>query len=143
MATSVRVAMERSATGRAADTALARVDACVAGLVSRSRLRPPGARPRAVRSGVWSLRDARELAPEGEAETGSRLEAEVGYGLAVLGGRAVATPWAGMTRSKTDETLRLAQRLAMGASEWRAARSPVPRPGVGGRPASGGMTGSA
>ena len=45
----------------------------------------------------------------------------MGYGFAVLGGRAVATPWAGMTRSETDETLRLGQRLKMGASQWRLA----------------------
>ena len=69
---------------------------------------------------LWSHRDARAFAPEGETEAGagSRLEAELGYGFAVLGGRAVATPWAGMTRSETDETLRLGQRLTMGASQW-------------------------
>ena len=69
---------------------------------------------------LWSHRDARAFAPEGETEAGagSRLEAELGYGFAVLGGRAVATPWAGMTRSEADETLRLGQRLTMGASQW-------------------------
>ena len=30
----------------------------------------------------------------------------------------MATPWAGMTRFETDETLRLGQRLTMGASQW-------------------------
>ena len=69
---------------------------------------------------LWSHRDARAFAPEGETEAGagSRLEAELGYGFSVLGGRAVATPWAGMTRSEADETLRLGQRLTMGASQW-------------------------
>ena len=69
---------------------------------------------------LWSHRDARAFAPEGETEAGagSRLEAELGYGFAVLGGRAVATPWAGMTRSEADETLRLGQRLKVGPAEW-------------------------
>ena len=69
---------------------------------------------------LWSHGDARAFAPEGETEAGagSRIEAELGYGFAVLGGRAVATPWAGMTRSGADETLRLGQRLTMGASQW-------------------------
>ena len=68
---------------------------------------------------LWSHRDARGFAPEDETGTRSRLEAELGYGFSVLGGRAVATPWAGLTRSETDETLRLGQRLRAGASEWR------------------------
>ena len=68
---------------------------------------------------LWSHRDARAFAPDAETEAGSRLEAEVGYGFSVFDGRAVATPWAGLTRSETDETLRLGQRLTMGASEWR------------------------
>ena len=68
---------------------------------------------------LWSHRDARAFAPENETQAGSRLEAELGYGFSVLGGRAVATPWAGMTRSETGETLRLGQRLKMGPSEWR------------------------
>ena len=67
---------------------------------------------------LWSLGDARGLAANDAADPGSRLEAELGYGLSVLGGRAVATPWAGMTRSGGSETLRLGQRLSKGASEW-------------------------
>ena len=43
-----------------------------------------------------------------------------GFGLAVLCGRAVVTPWVGLSRSETSETLRLGQRLKLGrASEWR------------------------
>ena len=69
---------------------------------------------------LWSLRDARQLAPEGTvSEAGSRLEAELGYGFAVLGDRGVATPYAGLSRSQTGETLRLGQSLRMGASQWK------------------------
>ena len=68
---------------------------------------------------LWGLRDARGLAPDAETRAGSRLEAELGYGFAVLDGRGVATPFAGLSRSETGETLRLGQSLRMGASEWR------------------------
>ena len=68
---------------------------------------------------LWGLRDAGALAPEGEAfEADQRLEAEIGYGFSVLGGRGVAIPYAGMTRTETDEAYRLGQRLKMGASQW-------------------------
>ena len=67
---------------------------------------------------LWSHRDARAFAPGAETEAGSRLDAELGYGFSVLDGRAVATPHVGLTRSETDETLRLGQRLKLGASEW-------------------------
>ena len=72
---------------------------------------------------LWSLRDARELAPEDEPESGSRLEAELGYGFSVLDGRAVATPWVGMTRSETGGTLRLGQRLKRWAPRSGASRA--------------------
>ena len=68
---------------------------------------------------LWSLRDARGLAPDAEAQAGSRLEAELGYGFAVLGDRGVATPYAGLSRSETGETLRLGQSLRLGASQWK------------------------
>ena len=68
---------------------------------------------------LWSLTDARQLAPEGEvADPASRVEAEMGYGFSVLGGRAVATPHAGWSRSGESESWHLGQRLALGASEW-------------------------
>ena len=51
-------------------------------------------------------------------EPGSRLDAEVGYGFSVLGGRAVATPNAGWSRSGESETVRLGQRMRFGASQW-------------------------
>ena len=68
---------------------------------------------------LWGLGDARGLAPDAEAPAGSRLEAELGYGFAVIGGRGVATPYAGLSRSETGETLRLGQRLRTGASQWK------------------------
>ena len=69
---------------------------------------------------LWGLGDARGLAPEAEAQAGSRLEAGLGYGFAVLGDRGVATPYAGLSRSETGETFKLGQRLRLGrASEWR------------------------
>ena len=69
---------------------------------------------------LWGLGDARGLAPEAEVQAGSRLEAELGYGFAVLGDRGVATPYAGLSRSETGETFKLGQRLRLGrASEWR------------------------
>ena len=68
---------------------------------------------------LWSLRDARGLAPDAEAPGGSRLEAELGYGFAVFGDRGVATPYAGLSRSETGETLRLGQSLRLGASQWK------------------------
>ena len=68
---------------------------------------------------LWGMRDARGLAPGDAAfEPGRRLDAELGYGFSVLDDRAVATPYAGMSRSETSETLRLGQRLKMGPSEW-------------------------
>ena len=69
---------------------------------------------------LWGLRDARDLAPDAEPGAESRLEAELGYGFPALGGRGVATPYAGLSRSETGGTLRLGQRLELGrASEWR------------------------
>ncbi|MCY4479509.1 MAG: autotransporter outer membrane beta-barrel domain-containing protein, partial [Rhodospirillales bacterium] len=54
----------------------------------------------------------------GEAEPGSRLVADLGYGFAVLDGRGVATPQVGWSRDGENETLRLGQRLTLGSSEW-------------------------
>ena len=68
---------------------------------------------------LWSAGDARGLAPDGAADPESRLEAEVGYGISVLGGRGVATPHAGWSRAGESEALRLGQRLEIGTSEWR------------------------
>ena len=61
---------------------------------------------------------ARERASAFEPER--RLDAELGYGLSVLDGRGVATPYAGWSQAGERETLRLGQRLRLGqAAEWR------------------------
>ena len=68
---------------------------------------------------LWSAADARGLGRADDASApGGRLDAEVGYGFTVLGGRAVATPHAAWSRSKGSETLRLGQRLKLGGSQW-------------------------
>ena len=49
----------------------------------------------------------------------ARLDAELGYGLSVLDGRAVAIPHVGMSRGDDGRTLRLGNRLRLGrSSEW-------------------------
>ena len=68
---------------------------------------------------LWSAGDARGLAPDGAADPGERLDAELAYGFSVFGGRGVAMPLAGWSRSGGSEALRLGQRLKLGASEWR------------------------
>ena len=68
---------------------------------------------------LWSAADARGLGRADDVSApGGRLDAEVGYGFTVLGGRAVATPHAAWSRSKGSETLRLGQRLKLGGSQW-------------------------
>ena len=68
---------------------------------------------------LWSAGDARGLGARDDAfEPRSRLEAEVGYGFSVFGGRGVATPQAAWSRAERSATLRLGQRLKLGVSEW-------------------------
>ena len=69
---------------------------------------------------LWSLDDARGLGAQDDTfEAESRLEAEVGYGISVFGGQGMATPHAGWSRAGETETVRLGQRLKLGASQWR------------------------
>ena len=70
---------------------------------------------------MWSHDDARGLAAAagtGRFEPVSRLEAEIGHGFAVFGGRGTATPHAGLSRSGGSQTRRLGQRLELGPSRW-------------------------
>ena len=68
---------------------------------------------------LWSHDDARGLAAgAGRFEPASRLEAEIGHGFAVFGGRGTATPHAGLSRSGGSQTRRLGQRLELGPSRW-------------------------
>ena len=46
---------------------------------------------------LWSLRDARGLAPDGGAEAGRRIEAELGYGFGLGVTPGVLTPFAGLS----------------------------------------------
>ena len=68
---------------------------------------------------LWSAGDARGLAPDSAIDPENRLEAEVGYGIPVFGGRGVTTPHVGWSRTGKTETLRLGQRLELGTSRWR------------------------
>ena len=68
---------------------------------------------------LWSADDARGLGARDETfEAESRLEAAAGYGFPVRDGRGLATTVAGLSRSGESETLRLGQRLKLGASQW-------------------------
>ncbi len=76
---------------------------------------------------LWSLRDARGLARDGEFEAGDRLEAEVGYGLGLVGAPGVLTPYAGLSLvDGRGRKLRGGARWRMGpgaALELEAART--------------------
>ena len=62
---------------------------------------------------LWGLGDARGLAPDGEFEAGSRLDAELGYGLRASPG--VVTPFAGLgVADGGARTLRLGARWTLG-----------------------------
>ena len=52
---------------------------------------------------LWSAADADGLAPDTGFEAGSRLEAELGYGLGGPRGLGVATPWAGLGLANEGE----------------------------------------
>ena len=52
---------------------------------------------------LWSMQNARRLTPNGDRETGGRLEAEIGYGVGMSGGRGVLTPYTGLSLSDDGE----------------------------------------
>ena len=60
---------------------------------------------------LWSARDARGLAPEGQFEAGQRLEGELGYGLGLFGDRFTGTPNVGFGFSDTARDYRIGWRL--------------------------------
>ena len=60
---------------------------------------------------LWSARDARGLAPEGEFEAGQSLQGELGYGLGLFGDRFTGTPNVGFGLSDTARDYRLGWRL--------------------------------
>ena len=61
---------------------------------------------------LWMLPDAHAMAPDGDAPLSRRLDAEVGYGMALFGGGFTGTPHVGMGLSDTARELRLGWRLA-------------------------------
>ena len=75
------------------------------------RLAPTWGVPSSGAERLWSARDARGLAPEGEFTPESRLEGEVGYGVALFGGAFTGTPYAGLGLSDTARDYRLGWRL--------------------------------
>ena len=60
---------------------------------------------------LWGLDDTRGLAPEGEFEAGRRIDARVGYGLPVFGGRFTGTPEFGLGLSDGNRDYRIGWRL--------------------------------
>ena len=61
---------------------------------------------------LWGLDDTRGLAPEGEFEAGRRIDARVGYGLPVSGGRFTGTPEFGLGVSDGAREYRIGWRLS-------------------------------
>ncbi len=61
---------------------------------------------------LWMLPDASGLAANDDAPLSSRLDAEMGYGIALFGGGFTGTPHVGMGLSDTARELRLGWRLA-------------------------------
>ena len=61
---------------------------------------------------LWMLPDAHAMAPNEDAPLSQRLDAEVGYGIALFGGGFTGTPNVGMGLSDTARELRLGWRLA-------------------------------
>ena len=72
----------------------------------------------AAASGVdrlWSIQDTSRLTPNSDPEPGGRLEAEIGYGMGMPGGRGVLTPYTGLSLSNDGErTYRLGGRWNVG-----------------------------
>ena len=97
-----------------------RIDPGASGRGLSLTLRPTWGAASSGTERLWGLRDASGLASDGEFEPERRLDAELGYGLSVLDGRGVATPYAGWSQAGERETLRLGQRLRLGqGTEWR------------------------
>ena len=65
---------------------------------------------------LWALPDAQSLAANGEATPSSRLDTEVGYGLAVFGGGFTGMPNVGLGLSDTARDWRLGWRLTPAAA---------------------------
>ena len=60
---------------------------------------------------LWALPDASRLTAAGEAVPSSRLDAELGYGIGLLGGAFTGTPHVGFGLADTARELRMGWRL--------------------------------
>ena len=97
----------------------------------------------AASSGVdrlWSLQDARGLAPEGEFEAARSLEAQIGYGSGAFGDHGLAKPYAGLSlgeggartwRGGVRWTLGQSLDLGLEGSRVEAANDNDPDHGIG------------
>ena len=65
---------------------------------------------------LWMLPDVSGLAANGGADRSGRLDAEVGYGLALFGGGFTGTPHVGLGLSETDREVRMGWRLSPAGS---------------------------
>ena len=65
---------------------------------------------------LWSAGDATALAVDEDVEAKGRLEATVGYGMPVLGGRYTGTPELGLGLSQSGRDWRLGWRLGFAGS---------------------------
>ena len=65
---------------------------------------------------LWMLPDASALTTDEDTVPSSRLDAEVGYGLAVFGGSFTGTPHVGLGLSEAGRDWRVGWRLSSGAS---------------------------
>ena len=72
-----------------------RIDPGASGRGLSLTLRPTWGAASSGTERLWGLRDASGLGASEAFEPERRLDAELGYGLSVLGGRGVATPYAG------------------------------------------------
>ena len=75
------------------------------------RLAPAWGTPSSGVDRLWSARDAAGLAPGGEFEAGHRLDAELGYGIAMFGGGFTGTPYLGFGLADGGRDYRLGWRL--------------------------------
>ncbi|MDE2791315.1 MAG: SwmB domain-containing protein, partial [Paracoccaceae bacterium] len=65
---------------------------------------------------LWMLPDVSGLAANGGADPSGRLDAELGYGLALFGGGFTGTPHVGLGLSETDREVRMGWRLSPAGS---------------------------
>ncbi|MCY4489215.1 MAG: hypothetical protein OXF11_19150, partial [Deltaproteobacteria bacterium] len=63
---------------------------------------------------LWAAPESSGLAAEGGTVPSSRLDAEVGYGMALFGERFTGTPYVGYGLSDTEREYRMGWRLSLG-----------------------------